>query len=116
MVSPVTPYACSPGASTPRLPTRRVFLPDVLDTPYNAKSGPRDTRSIRARPTFEVVLTAAGAAHFAERGQAGRAVVLALCGARLEGHPRVTLDDAVWVRCDQCRHRRVEGQRWTSAS
>jgi len=82
---------------------------------YAASLGPRDLRGLRARPTFEVATTSIGAVHLAERGQAGRAEVRALCGVVLPSYPRVTLDADIAIACDRCRRLRITRQKWTRA-
>ncbi len=113
MVSSVAPHACPTGASTRRLPTRAVFLPNVLDTPYSAKLGPRDSGAVRARSTFESARLGA-TVHLVERGQAGHETVLAICGAVIPG-ATVSREVDVWIACDTCRRLRVERQKWTRA-
>lgn len=83
----------------------------IDETPYVAKPGPRDTRAVRARPSFEVATTATGAVHLAARGQAGHADVVTFCGLRLSD-ARITRDVDIWVPCDACRRERFTRQKW----
>jgi len=70
------------------------------------------TRAVVALTRFEYVLSPV--VHLAERGQAGRPVVVALCGARL---PEVRVSTVeVEVRCPRCLRARVGATRWSRAT